>query len=88
MQCLGHRDRQPLGLEFRHRRIENRLRTSQVAEKFPGHARAEARRQRKRQPSQVLVGVHRGLREAYADSADSVKLSTGHRHWQRANQFR
>jgi hypothetical protein len=59
MNRLGYRHRQTLRLESRKRRIKDRLGAPKMTKQFPGHARTQSGRQRKRQPSQVLVGIHR-----------------------------
>jgi hypothetical protein len=40
------------------RGIENLLRVAYFAQELPGHACAEAWRERQRQPPQVMVGIH------------------------------
>jgi len=54
---LRNRFRQTLGLQGRNRRFENSFRAAHLAKQFPSRTRAKPRRQRKRQPSQVLVGL-------------------------------
>ena len=51
---------QAMRFQFGERSAENAVGAAHRGEKFSGHARAEAGSQRERQPSQVLVGVHRG----------------------------
>src|ERR1700689_4636800 len=59
MERLRHGCRKPLGLEGCQRGVENRGGASKFAQQLSSRARAETWRQRQRQPSQVLAGVHR-----------------------------
>ncbi|MFY9527410.1 MAG: hypothetical protein WBC04_17135 [Candidatus Acidiferrales bacterium] len=58
MDRLGYLSRQVLGLKRRERSIEDRLGAPKFAQELSRHACAQARGQRQRQPSQVLVGLH------------------------------
>ena len=58
MDGLRDGGRQALGFQRGQRGVENRVGAAEFAQQFSGHARAQAGRQRKRQPSQVLVGGH------------------------------
>src|SRR5277367_4448020 len=60
MDGLGHGRWEAMRLQLGERCVEYSLGAAQCAEEFSGHARAEAGRQSKSQPSQVLVGSHRG----------------------------
>ena len=58
MERLRYRGGQALRFQFGQRGVENRVRAAHLPQQLSGHACAQARRQRERQPSQVLFGVH------------------------------
>lgn len=58
MNGLRYRRGNVLRFQSSQRSVENRLRAAELAKQFSGQTRAQARRERERQPSQVLVGAH------------------------------
>ena len=58
MDGLRYCCRQMVAFELCERGVENLLRAAHLAQEFAGHARAEAWRERQRQPPQVMVGIH------------------------------
>jgi|SRR5690348_1269588 len=76
MNRLRDGGRNLLGFKSCERGVEDCLRAAKLAQKLANQACAEARRERERQPSQVLVGIHRSKfvrREAYFGGRPSVK---------------
>ena len=58
MNRLRYGGRELVSFERGERSVEDGVRAAECAQQFPSHARAEPRRERERQPSQVLVGLH------------------------------
>jgi hypothetical protein len=60
MDHLGHGCGQAVGFQLGELGAKDGLGPAHRAKQLPGHARAQAGRQGKGEPSQVLVGGHRG----------------------------
>ena len=59
MQALGDRRGQLLRFQGGKRGVEDGIRAAELTQQLPGSACAEARREGKRKPANVVVGVHR-----------------------------
>src|SRR5487761_19844 len=58
MNGLGYGGGELLRFQRSERGVENGVWAAECAQQFSSHARAQPRRKRKRQPSQVWVGLH------------------------------